>query len=106
MPLRPLKPKPGAPVINSGDFLAFLNERGVHVEGDTVIAHSDGSVEVDTLASTSLDAAWDAYQQPAPAPPTPTVRAQLIAELDAVKNPAELVPFLRDRLIPALVPDV
>lgn len=106
MPLRKLNPKPGAPVVDSGHLLAHLRAQGVTVAGDTVIAYADGSVEVDTPATTALLNAWDAYAPPPPPEPPPTKRERLRAEADALTTiPAPLRAFLRDRLIPALVPD-
>jgi hypothetical protein len=105
MPLRKLDPKPGNPIINSGDFLEFLNEQGVNVAGDTVIAHADGSVEVDTLATTSLDEAWEAFEPPAPPPPAATRREQIIAAIDAATTLDELKAAIIDVAGPALVID-
>lgn len=105
MPLKQLPPKPNAPVIDSGDLLAFLKGKGVTVNGDTVIAHADGSVEVDTLATTSLTTAWSEYVPPAPPLPPPTLREQLQEELATVDTLEKLCAFVRDRLIPAAVRD-
>ena len=105
MPLRELPPKANAPVINSGDFLAFLSERGVNVIGDTVEARADGSVLVDTLATTSLAEAWDAYVPPPPPPDPPTRRQVVEAAIAGATTLDELKAALIEVGIPALVPD-
>lgn len=104
MPLRVLEPKPGAPVIDSGDFLTYLQERGVNVDGDTVIAYSDGSVGVETLATTSLQTAWESYG-PVAAVPSLSLRDALLSALNDVQTLDELVVLLREVLIPAVVPE-
>lgn len=103
MPLRKLDPKPNAPVIDSGHLLAYLNAAGVNVTGDTVQAYRDGSVEVDTLATTSLEEAWAAYEPPAP-PPAPETLLEVMAEaIGAATTLDELKAALIEVAGPALV---
>lgn len=104
MTIKHLDPKPGSPIVDSGDLLAFLRARGINVAGDTVVAYGDGSVDVDTAATTSLTAAWTAYD-PGSVPPTPTPREALLAELDGVSDLAALKAFVAARVIPAIAPE-
>ncbi len=102
MPLKTLPPKPDNPVIDSGHFLEFLKSKAVNVDGDTVIAMSDGSVQVDTLATKSLDTAWAEYV-PLPGPPEPAaLRDQLTAALASAASVDDLKAFLATVLIPAM----
>jgi hypothetical protein len=105
MPLRKLDPKPNAPVINSGHLEAHLKAAGVTVGDGGVTGHTDGSVEVDTLATTALQTAWDAYTPPPPPPPPATKRQQLRDAAQAATTLAEFKVFIRDQLIPAVVRD-
>lgn len=98
-----LDAKPGAPVIDSGDLLAFLAERNIAVPNDTVQAHSDGSVDIDS-SDPGLAAAWAAYSPPVPMAPV-TLREQLQAQVDDLTTLDQLKAFIRDTLIPALIAD-
>ena len=103
MPLKKLDPKPNAPIINSGALLAWLTEHGVTVADDTVIAYADGSVEVDTLATTSLDDAWASYEPPAPPPPPETKRQTAAEAIAAATTLDELKTVLIEVVGPSLV---
>lgn len=105
MAIRTLPAKPGNPVIDSGDLLTFLKGRGIVVDGDSVTANTDGTVNVETRATTTLTDAWDAYVPPAPKPPPPTVREELRAKLAGLTTLDELKAFVAGDLIPATVRD-
>lgn len=101
MPLRNLPAKPGSPVIDSGHLLAHLKVAGINVDGDTVIANADGTVTVDTLATTALATAWASYVPPVVVPPK-TRNETLKAQVETATTLADLKAFLADKLIPAL----
>ena len=101
MALKELPSKEGAPVIDSGDLLEFLESRGITVIGDTVMANADGTVSVDTLATTALTAAWAAYVPPV-AVTLKTRKQQLTDAAAGLTTLVGIKDFIRDQLIPAL----
>lgn len=105
MPMRTLEPKPGNPVIDSGHLLAYLKAAGITVSGDTVEAWRDGSVVVDTLATTSLYDAWDAYDPPPPPAPPEALRERLADAIGAATTLDELKAALIEVAGPVLVLD-
>jgi hypothetical protein len=101
--LRTLPAKANGRVIDSGHLLAYFKAAGIEVDGDTVIAYADGSVQVETTATDdALTTAWDAYVPEEIVPPE-TRKERLRGELAAVTSLAEMRTFLRDKLIPALM---
>lgn len=87
--------------IDSGHLLAYLQEEGVSVSGDTVIANADGSVVVDT--EDDLTAVWAAYEPPAEVS-VASLAETLAEEAAETTTVADLRDFIVDRLIPALLP--